>query len=124
MWRARPSPEADEFQRDDPIEAFLTRPINNRLSAAPNLLEQFVIAEFAHRRRHFCAVTCNVDTLIVELPERSLKHAGAASFCVSEKLRAAPAAGFDIRVHQRSAGRTLTLYCRRFAHRLRSQNSN
>src|SRR5207248_6651358 len=45
MRRAGPSPEANHFQRDGPVEAFLTRAINDPLSAATNFLEQFVIAE-------------------------------------------------------------------------------
>ncbi len=45
MGRTRPVAEADNFYRDRSIKTFLTRAINNALSAAANFLQQFVIAE-------------------------------------------------------------------------------
>ena len=41
-------PKPNDFKRDPPVEAFLTRAINNALAAAPDFLKQFVIAKLRH----------------------------------------------------------------------------
>jgi hypothetical protein len=61
-------PQSDDLQGDDAIETLLTGSKDYALSAAPNFLEQFVIAQFSQhlgQARRFCAMVSSSAVICV-----------------------------------------------------------
>src|SRR5437870_12970098 len=74
MRRTGPLPETNDFQRHRAVQTFLTRPINDSLSAATDFLDQIVIAKSHLHARLFR----RVPVFIVERSETSAEKTDAA----------------------------------------------
>src|SRR5438552_7581466 len=141
MRFGRPVPQADDFERHCAIQTFLSRAIDDALTAAPDFLQQFVIAKISEhfwRTRSLLSIQCWHAIVAAgvadpgyrftgEQTEARLQQTGATKFLrrVGENLRAALCTDFGGRRH--IAGRTIqrpNKYCRKSSRRLRAQYGN
>ncbi len=123
--------ETNNFERDNPIQTFLPRPINDALATPTDLFKQFVIAEVCHyplgARSHATARRWwRIDRSVNFLHERAKAclQKTSRTRSVLGHLGSALAAGCDYSCHSGSSDRALVRYCNKFRHRLLPQYGN
>src|SRR4029077_8877463 len=144
MRFSRPMAKGDHFQCDRAIKTFLPGTIDDTLTTAADLVEQFVIAEVGQRlcrtrsllnlgRSSGIADIFSGAAVIVrdyrcacEKIEAGLEEAcGAKSFrCVGKNLRSALSTNSQYAAHRGRVPALSILYCAEFYHTLRSQRSD
>src|SRR5947208_4400400 len=118
----RPVSETNHFERHNPVQTFLSCPINDALAAASDFFEQFVIAEiFQHPRNRWfkrlvifvvaCGKTSPKQADAANSLRRICEHGGAA-FRANSAAICHPGLRRIYRLY---------LYCLKFFHRLRLQ---
>src|SRR5262245_2405820 len=135
--------QADHFECDKAVEAFLSRTVNYSLAAPPDLLRQFIITKVSQHSRPERGATPDRDAapsrkvlriIAARRPDLIGKQTktGLQQACATKILRrlredfspALPASLGGGHHDDRSAISPSVRYCKKFSGWLRSQNSN
>jgi hypothetical protein len=132
-----PLAETDNFECNSAVETFLSRAINDALTAAANFFQQLIVAQvsehlpraLASRGVLYSCYIWRVSILVCKRIKPGLEQAtGAASFPESIRgrdFRPALWAKSDYAGHFRRAARVFPFfYCVKFYHRLRPYHGN